>query len=156
MEITEAVSILNERFKGKDWFVRVDVNDRKPLKLIVYTKWQTGEILKEIPDRVDDYQVLVHFSYDKVEPVKLSPILQGNFPKSSEIKSNKKLEDDNLIAEFFRMKDIYGNNVVESIFYEEHDGKNCVTNLSDKFPELRNTIHLLYDRYGFDFIYNKL
>jgi hypothetical protein len=133
MDINDAVSLLNEQFKSRDWFVKVVAKQQKPLGIILYTKWQTGEILREVPETIGGYQVLVHYYYETTEP--------------------KVLDLDQELATLYK---IYGKNVVESVFYEEHDGKNCVTNFSEKFSDLKNTMHLLYKHYGFNAIYEKM
>jgi hypothetical protein len=61
-----------------------------------------------------------------------------------------------LTDEIDRLERICGSNILQDIFYEIQDGKNAVTNLSAKFPEVRTRMQKLYDKYGFDIIYEEL
>ena len=162
MHITEAALVLTNQFQGRDWFVNVIAKDEKPQTLIVVTKRQSLEILKEIPNNIDEYRILVHFHQPAVSSMlnptlKLAQVAEVVVAVSStESIPPPDLDLKFLIQELDKLEQIYGENVVESIFYEEHDGKNCVTNLSDKFPDVRKIIHELYGLYGFDIIYEEL
>lgn len=49
-----------------------------------------------------------------------------------------------------------GSNILQDIFYEIHDGKNAVTKLGERYPEVQTAMRRLYSEYGFDTIYNEL
>jgi hypothetical protein len=72
--------------------------------------------------------------------------------------SSDLLENDigELIDELSRLEKICGSNTLQDIFYEIHDGKNAVTNLSDRYPLIKGSLQSLYDEYGFDVIYEEL
>lgn len=61
-----------------------------------------------------------------------------------------------LTDELDRLERLCGSNILQDIFYEVHDKTNAVTNLSAKFPEVRGRVERLYDKYGFDIIYEEL
>jgi hypothetical protein len=61
-----------------------------------------------------------------------------------------------LTDELDRIERSCGSNVLQDIFYEVHDGTNAVTNLSARYPEVRQRVQKLYDKYGFDTIYEEL
>jgi hypothetical protein len=61
-----------------------------------------------------------------------------------------------LTDELDRLERLCGSNILQDIFYETHDQNNAVTNLSAKYPEVRQRIQKLYDKYGFDVIYEEL
>jgi len=61
-----------------------------------------------------------------------------------------------LTDELDRLERICGSNILQDIFYEVQDGKNAVTNLSAKFPEVRQRMEKLHAKYGFDIIYEEL
>ncbi len=161
MDLNQSIQHLSEKFKGKDWFfdVGVDQYDR----LVIYTKFMNNETLYEVPDRVDGIQVLVHLAASKTANKeqfatvfnKNLPTLQEGFDSISDVEVPS-ANLSNLCQELDRLEKLCGSNVLESIFYEEHDGENCITNLSNKYPEVRKTIHNLYDQYGFDVIYDEL
>jgi hypothetical protein len=61
-----------------------------------------------------------------------------------------------LTDELDRLEKLCGSNILQDIFYEVHDQKNAVTNLSARYPEVRTRIQKLYDKYGFNAIYEEL
>jgi hypothetical protein len=63
---------------------------------------------------------------------------------------------ETLTDELDRLEKICGSNILQDIFYETHDGKNAVTNLRAKFPDVHQGLLELYAQYGFDTIYNEL
>lgn len=63
---------------------------------------------------------------------------------------------DELGRELDRLERQCGPNILFDIFFEIHDGKNAVTNLGTKFPDVHRVMQGLYHEYGFDPIYNEL
>lgn len=66
-----------------------------------------------------------------------------------------------LQKELDRLEKICGSHTVQDIFYEVHDnnltnGRDTVTNMSGRYPEVRKVLEKLYDQYGFDVIYEEL
>lgn len=61
-----------------------------------------------------------------------------------------------LTDELDRLEKLCGSNVLQDVFYEVHDGENAVTNLSARYPEVRRRVQKIYDKYGFDVIYEEL
>lgn len=66
------------------------------------------------------------------------------------------LPDLNLSEEVGKLRKVCGTNILSDIFYEVHDGKNAITNLSAKFPEIREALNNLYNLYGFDLVYEQV
>lgn len=58
--------------------------------------------------------------------------------------------------ELEKLEKICGSYTLQDIFYEVQDGKNAVTNLSARYPEVRQRMEKLYEMYGFDVIYEEL
>ena len=148
MNISEAATQLGENLCGQEWFVNVGISGHN--KLVVYTKWQTMAILQEIPDKFAGYQVCVHFAPKNVAPV---PILK---PLLVPIESDIEYTIADLIKELDKLEKECGSNILQDIFYEVQDGKNAVTNLSARYPDVRKSMEVLFDRYGFDVIYEEL
>ena len=61
-----------------------------------------------------------------------------------------------LQKELDRLERQCGSYTLQDIFYEVHDQKNSVTNLSSRYPEVRKGLERLYKLYGFDTIYEEL
>lgn len=61
-----------------------------------------------------------------------------------------------LQKELDRLERQCGSHTIQDIFYEVQDGKNAVTNMSARYPEVREGMEKLYSQYGFDVIYEEL
>lgn len=74
-----------------------------------------------------------------------------------ELPSSFLISDIGVLArELDRLERICGSNILQDIFYEIHDGKNAVTNLSARYPDVKDALTQLYDEYGFDVIYEEM
>lgn len=178
MEIKEGIEVLTNLFKDRDWFHSVDVEQYG--RLVVYVKYACHETLHDIPDKVANRQVLVHFAASKFstrEQYTNQPSRQeDNIPiplvnQVINITEEAELIDEgveelpsnflqfdlsDLCKELNRLEKMCGSNALQDIFYEIHDGANAVTNLSARFPEVKSSMEKLYQDYGFDVIYEEL
>lgn len=178
MEIKEGIEVLTNLFKNRDWFHSVDVEQYG--RIVVYVKYMCQETLHDIPDKVAGRQVLVHFAASKTatrEQFANTPQKQEeNIPidlvkKIVNITDEAELIEDGieelpssflqfdlseLCKELDRLEKQCGSNALQDIFYEIHDGRNAVTNLSARYPEVRASLERLYQDYGFDVIYEEL
>lgn len=145
MDMSEGLVVLNDLCKNNDWFYDLAL-DRD--KFIVYTRWINKEVLEEIPDMVANKQVLVHFANYKTANKEVFT--------NSLVPANNDVNLRDLIDELDTLESVCGPNILNDIFYEVHDGKNAVTNLSMKYPEVRSRMEKLYSEYGFDVVYEEL
>jgi hypothetical protein len=168
----EGLELLTSMFFEREWFCEAGKDDIG--RYVVYVKRMNMETMTSIPDMMLGKQVLVHFigsktarredfttngnhvPFARVEynPLpKLAPVSDGIEELSSDL-----LENDigELIDELSRLEKICGSNILADVFFEVHDGKNAVTNLSDRYPTVRDAVVKLYDEYGFDVIYEEL
>jgi len=159
-----------------DWFYEVVIEARRYVVYVTYMD-STQNV---IPDFVQGHQVVVHFAssapgakneyvnrpslslkqyspFDR-EPdnlIRLSEsdmeVLYATEPPRSIESSIKKLTD-----KLDRLEKEVGSNTLQDIFYEIHDGRNAVTNLGSRYPDVQASMKRLYDEYGFDTIYNEL
>ena len=159
-------NLLSEKFASKPWFDSVGRDQYG--RLTIYVRFMNLETMTEVPSKIDGDQVMVHFVANKTaksEDFTLSGSLRPSFlPLVEEELDNEGelpfylLESDigDLIQELERLEKICGTNTLSEIFFEEHDQENAITNLSAKFPEVRESISKLYQIYGFDVIYEEL
>lgn len=175
MEISEGFDLLSNMFKDRDWFYDIGLDQYG--RIVVYVKYMCQETLHDIPDKVADKQVLVHFAASKTataeqftnqpdhEPFPLVNRIMDASNDAEFVDKNgvvelpsSYLENDvaDLCRELDRLERVCGSNILQDIFYEIHDGKNAVTNLSAKYPEVKSKLVKLYDEYGFDVIYEEL
>jgi hypothetical protein len=168
----EGLELLTSMFFERDWFVETGKDNIG--RYVVYVKYMNMETMTSVPDKMLGKQVLVHFIGSKTarresfmtnanhvpfarteyKPLpKLVPEPDGIEELSSDL-----LENDigELINELNRLEKICGSNALQDIFYEIHDGKNAVTNLSERFGLVTESLRRLYDEYGFDVIYEEL
>jgi hypothetical protein len=159
MELNEGMIQLNQLCKGKDWFF--DIGTDTSGNYIVYVKFMDLKTLTFIPDTMAGRSVLVHFAASKLankdQFINKSNIHRLEF--SDETSSIFDTVEGNelgfLIKELDELKFICEFDILESIFWEVHDGPNSVTNCSAMFPEVRKRMEKLYDQYGFDVIHNE-
>lgn len=149
---------LKEELSKKEWFD--DIGYDKYGNIIVYIKYSCNETIYDIPDYIEGKHVLVHFAVSK-------PSVKCKF--ITEIKTRSVIIDEQLSFEEFEsqidllkltneldsLKNIYGSDVLETIFFEVHDGVNAITNISKIYPIVRESIDNLYNKYGFDVIYDQ-
>lgn len=163
MSISESLTTVRELCNGKEWFNDVVPGDHD--RIIVCVNHMDNETHTLIPDFINNHQVLVHYaSYYSIDKdkytdkqTKLVVVNDLPIPSRSGLVSDVPAPDfDFLVSELDRLERIGGSNILFDVFFEEHDGKNAVTNLSAKYPEIRKSIHDLYEIYGFDIIYDEL
>lgn len=162
MDFSEGMNQLSQLCKGKDWFF--DISTDTSGNYVVYVKFMNMETMTLIPDMMAGKRVLVHFSAAKLatrdqftdrpnrsspsEPLDVVSEVVGSMEEERSLRHlSQELED---------LEKICGSNILQDIFYEIHDDKNAVTNLSAKFPEVRQRMEKLYKDYGFDVVYEEL
>lgn len=170
----EGLELLASMFKDSDWFSEVGTDNLG--RYVVYVKYKNKDNMALVPDKVMGKQVLVHFLVSKVAKredftnngnhipfanlVKRAdlPTLELVLDDGFEELSSDLLEIDlgDLTRELDRLEKSCGSNTLQDLFYEIHDKKNAVTNLSSRYPEVRASLESLYNEYGFDVIYEEL
>ena len=153
MDLNNDSSILTDLKKSfceYDWFFDTGLDNFK--RPVVYVHYMNINIINKIYEKFPKEMPLIHFAlsltYNKLKEVKsLETCLEDNLNDDLSYELSKELSD---------LKDICGSNILSDIFYEIHDGKNAITNLSTKFPDVRNSMEKLYEKYGFDIIYESL
>jgi hypothetical protein len=165
MEMQEGAKSLAKLLDPYDWFYDVLAEKHR---YVVYVHRMEKEQDDIIPDRVLGHQVVVHFadallaSKDKyLVPARTNslPLYQETLEQVEDIDlpSDVVVPDTSaLTRELDRLEKICGTHILGDIFFETHDRKNAVTNLSSRFPEVSHSMFQLYQKYGFDAIYDQL
>lgn len=177
MEDDFGVEQLTNMFKGRDWFHSVGHDQYG--RLVVYTNFMCNETLHDVPDRVAGKQVLVHFAAsmlatrEQFTTSSANTLTPSGFMQTAreaqangvdvgvgqifdELELEVELDVDDLCRELDRLEKKCGAHTLMEVFFEIHDGKNAVTNMSSRYPEVREGMEKLYNLYGFDPIYNEL
>lgn len=152
MESNEGSELLTGLFFEKDWFCEVGVDTSN--RYIVYVKYMNMDTMTTIPDQMLGKQVLVHFISSK--PVPAPPKLTLVPPFKEDAHDAFPTDVSFLANELDRLEHICDSRVMQHIFYEIHDGKNAVTDLSERFASVRESMERLYNEYGFDVLYEEL
>lgn len=149
----EVMTTVQQSLEGKQ--VLINYASSKPENLKKYSvsyDWNRPAVNKEIP--------FDPFARDpRVGELSLEDLTKLQAPAAPPIKYVDDIDIinlDELIAELDRLERVCGSHGLQDIFYEVHDGKNAVTNLGSKYPDVKRDMHRLYDRYGFDIIYEEL
>jgi hypothetical protein len=174
----EGLKALEALLDPYDWFYEVCIEG---LRYVVYVHTMDKEQDTIVPDRMMGRQVLIHFAscapdvknefvskpqthalptyspFDRTplelitdKDVELFKKTGGWFPIANEPNISA------LTDELDYLEKQCGSNILGEIFFEVHDKHNAVTNLSNKYPEIRKIMNDLYDRYGFNIIYDEL
>jgi hypothetical protein len=168
----ERIVGLTNKLSKCTWFDSVALD--KLNRLVVYVHTDGTEVMTTVPDYFEGQRVIVALatskpgirskyvtehvfgtSFDLSTLKKHVALLKVDPPQMEELKE-KELDINDLIAELDSLEKICGSNILQDIFYQVHDGKNAVTNLGSRFPDVYERMFLLYEDFGFDLIYNEL
>jgi len=141
---------LNQICDGKDWFNGIDVDTAG--RYIVYANFINAEVFQTVPSTLNSKQVLIHFASNKnakAEQFAFDP----NAP--TEVIDMDDISISSLISSLDCLKKEYGSFVLETIFFEIHDGDDAITSLSPSYPVARNEMQKLYDQFGFDVLFSE-
>lgn len=157
MKCQEVLNLLINQFKNEKWFYTADTDEYG--RCVVYAHWIDADVQGSVPHSLNGKRVLLHFADNKKacrEKYVINVNNKKSFLSEQQVKEEDTLDLDELISKLDILEMSYGFNVLETIFYETHDQKNAITNLSIKFPQVRKEIDQLYQTYGFDLIYENL
>jgi hypothetical protein len=164
----EGLALLTGMFFEKEWFCEAE---RDANRYVVYVKYMNMETMTTIPDQILGRQVVVHFiAYKRASHFSFATnathvpfsrpaeVVVPKAPESMEELSSDLLEFDveDLVKELVRLEKICGSNALADVFFEIHDKQNAVTNLSARYPEIRDALEKIYNEYGFDVIYDEI
>lgn len=159
LEVTQnQLGMLVNSCQNKPWW---HSHAEEARRVVVYVHFMNHEVLTSIPPTVDRKQVVVHFESSQCKvPEKYFTSVNLNRSSSAKI-SNLEEEEITLsdyalfLIELEDLEEQCGHDTLESIFFEAHDGDDAVTNYSSAFPIVRKRIEKLYNKYGFDVIYEE-
>jgi hypothetical protein len=160
MDKNEAMQHLTNLLKDYDWFTGVDLCPQTK-RVTVYTKYMDKSVYAAVPNMLGTLQIMLAFEGYRSGGNYKNDLTKTNHvtkPLIEDVSAYAELvnEGPELIPELDRLEKICGSNMLQDIFYEVHDGKNAVTNLSSRYPEVREALDVLYANYGFDVIYEEL
>lgn len=132
--------------KSQKWFHSID-NDSFG-RHIVYVHQMNSDIFSAIPEELDGKKVLVYYATSR--DVKLD-----KYKNTISEPDNDSLYLDEINSAIKELFFVLPTDIVTHIFFEIHDGKNHVTNYGEKYPSVKNTVQKLYDKYGFDILFEQ-
>jgi hypothetical protein len=149
----EAIKSLEILLDPYDWFHEICMEGNR---YIVYVSYMDKSQDTIIPDRATDgRQILCHFVHSMAPKEQL---LNLPFPTTvpAQIESSTVVSMLHLQEELDRLGIICGSHTLLDVFYETHDQKNAITNMSARYPQVRAAMEKLYHQYGFSAIYEVL
>lgn len=160
----ENLQKVKSHLKDHAWFYDVGTDEwQRP---VVYVHYMGTDIFETISKVAHEFSVLspciyfassITFNKSKVVNYIEPASFVWNDDAEPELDSEPgELQTGFLLEEIGRLRAICGSNILSDIFYEVHDGKNAITNLSVKFPEIRESLNNLYFTYGFDVLYEQV
>lgn len=164
MDTNEAVAHLADLCNGEDWFYSVGIDNIG--RYVVYVKYMNIKNTSNLPMFIDDKQVLVHFASNLTAT--RDQFVETHNLSGNTMRENSSLQEELLDYDFNDesiramentlsvLTKVCGHDVLENIFYEIKDGKNAVTNDSEKYPEVRQELQKLFDIYGFDVLFERI
>lgn len=140
-------------------------------RLVVYSDSFSSEVFSKVPENFENERVLLHFAASKSvnkdnyitdlrknqeifleEPVCINTVAEP-YVKSS---SDEEEADQCLNWELESLNNLFDYDILYHIFFEVHDGKNAITQLSNTYKDARLAMEDLYEIYGFDMLHTKL
>lgn len=158
MNTKEGLVKLNEMYEDRAWYEDVGLDQYG--RYVVYVGFMNKETMTDIVSELDHKQVIVSFYVNKTvtrEQFISNPT--KTYVADSFILDDLEEEDKSIFhlqKELDNLEKICGSFTLQDIFYEIQDGKNAVTNMSLRYPEVRKGLERLYDQYGFDVIYDEI
>lgn len=154
--------MLKERFQDEPWFYDVELDQYG--RYVVYSTDMTSKVTSLIHEYFGGIQVLCHYASSHtlnlnkfVHTVSLyKPQLTATTVSCTDCDVPEDFDLEELEREIKVLTDIYELHVVYNVFFEYHDKNDAVTNFSEQYPSARDKIEELYDKYGFDLLYDQL
>jgi hypothetical protein len=132
---------LKDYLSNKDWFYDLGFDSfNRP---VVYVHYMNLSVFSEVRKYASE-ALIYYASYAKCN--KLNYVEQLN-PEPDLEYLESKVKD---------LQSIYKLDLLQDMFYEIHDGENAVTSFSKALPELKSTLEDLYEKYGYDLLYERL
>lgn len=185
MSIEEGMDQLSKQFKGRDWFYDIGTDQYGRLVVYVkYMSHETLHDVPDTAGGIQvlvHFAASKTATRDQFVDKPASSLSPTQFLQAAKEAQAKGIDTgvgqliDQIVDEFGesalpeeeksirflqneleKLEKICGSFTLQDIFYEIQDGKNAVTNLSSRYPEVRQRMEKLYDMYGFDVIYEEL
>ncbi len=155
MEMDKRLQELSDVLKNYDWFSEVGLDQfGRP---VVYVKFMNDEQIQSIPNTIFGKQVLVHLADAKTVSANKYITFYDN--KINHLNNEPSFLDEDIYRLNKAIKELTmacNSEIIQTIFFELHDGKNAVTNLSSRYRSVRYSLEKLYDEFGFDVLYDAL
>jgi hypothetical protein len=142
----KAIETLKEKLSSKDWFVGAEIDPDYKLSVVCYVSKMNTDILKEIPEKIDDENILIHFApYKPPPPITLDDLKKENKEiKISDIDPESEIEHLILIC---------GKGNLMIILDEIHNADEKKA-MSKEFEKVASQMNALYDEFGYDILFD--
>jgi len=142
---------IQDQLSQFDWYHSHVV---EPRKVTIYVNYMNHNVLTAIPDKIGDKQTVLCFSSHvlaKADDYSFFPQVK----KQEELGEQEDVTFDDL-KELDYIISVAGIENTLHLFYEIHDSDDNVTQVASAFPLEAKAMAKLYDKYGFDVLYDYL
>lgn len=134
---------IKQMFENCSWFENVDIIDNR---VYVYVNKMNSEIFGQVPDKINNKQVLVHFYSSKM----------CNKNSYTKVYDYEDFERNFEISKFFsEYSELYGKTVLGAMFYSIYN-QSFSSEMDKKYPHLHTELSNLYNKYGYRLLLDEL
>lgn len=151
----DALKTLVSKFGSQSWFHSAEVEPAWKQTVILYAKEMTPDILKVVPERVEDCRVLLHFSsYKELVEAAKKPITTPKTEAPAAVIEEKKEETPTLTSQVWALKKICGKENLVAILDEIN--LKAKTQIAVEYPTISEQLVKLDGEFGYDVLYEEL
>jgi len=143
----DSLNKLKNELSNYEWFH--DVSRDKYNKVVVYCHYMSGDVLRAVPDHVNNEQILVHFK-EKGKEKFVSDLTSHSAPKEED------LSLELLAKELDRLSQTCGWETMNDLLNEIHNEDDAITNFQRVFGTVHKSLKRLYELYGYDVLADEL
>jgi hypothetical protein len=149
----DALNTLVSKFGSQSWFHSAEVEPAWKQTVILYAKEMSPEILKAVPEQIDDCRVLLHFSsYKELVEAAKKPIAT---PKvAAPVAVEEKKEEPTLTTRVWGLKKICGMENLLAILNEIN--AKAETKVAEEYPTVLEEVEKLDEEFGYDVVYEEV
>jgi hypothetical protein len=151
----DVLKTLITKFGSQAWFHSAEVEPAWKQTVILYAKEMSPEILKTVPERIDDCRVLLHFSsYKELVEAAKKPIVVPKVAAPVVVVEEKKEEEPTLTTRVWGLKKICGMENLLAILNEIN--AKAETKVAEEYPTVLEELGKLDEEFGYDVVYEEV
>lgn len=135
-----AITQIKEKLSSKEWFISAEVEPKYKNSIVCYVSQMTSEILKEVPEKIEGTNILIHFKpYTPPAPITLD-----------DLKQEKEID---LSSEISHLIKVCGKENLMTILNEIHNDDEKKA-MGKEFEKVAEKLNAFYDEFGYDILFD--